>query len=368
MRQPSLSSLALFISVLVVFMLANAEEGTAPIPNEATPEVVETPRPQPASAPDDVLERFIIGRTAGQSGRIAFSAEVQGRYRLFILDLDAGKVRSLVWGPGANWYPAWSPDGTQVAFVSNRDGNSELYLADWEGMTVRRLTTNDSDDDHPAFSPDGKSIVFTMSPPGDLRGKKGNLAIVSLDGSAPVKLTTFKGRNSTPSWASNGQKISFTTDRFWPGWDVCLFDLSTKTEECILRGRDTYCRAAFSHDSKRLAYSFGFLNSIDLGVLAFAEGRPNAVVTGDGKEYDAVWSPDDKHIAFSISDGKPGEYAIGLVEVETGKERTLLTAPYPIRYLSWSKETTMKLEADRLKSELASPNELASPAGSPPPQ
>ena len=43
----------------------------------------------------------------------------------------------LTHGPGNDFYPCWSPDGTKIAFSSDRSGNADIWLIDVPRLPVR---------------------------------------------------------------------------------------------------------------------------------------------------------------------------------------------------------------------------------------
>ena len=68
---------------------------------------------------------------------------------------------------GANYQPAWSPDGSKIAFISTRDGggpsgfNTGLYLMNADGTNQTRVTFDDETlEGFPAWSPDGSKIAW----------------------------------------------------------------------------------------------------------------------------------------------------------------------------------------------------------------
>jgi Tol biopolymer transport system component len=48
--------------------------------------------------------------------------------------------------PGADYLPAWSPDGKRIAFVCKRGGHSDIYVMDADGGNLRRLTDDRADE------------------------------------------------------------------------------------------------------------------------------------------------------------------------------------------------------------------------------
>lgn len=53
-----------------------------------------------------------------------------------------------------DWFPAWSPDGTQLLFSSRRDGGDlDVYVMNADGTNVRRLTDSPGEDFNAVWQP-----------------------------------------------------------------------------------------------------------------------------------------------------------------------------------------------------------------------
>ena len=334
-------------------------------PEPVAPGIIDPAAPTP-NPPPDIADNFTIVQTYGLTGRLAFSANVSGQDHLFLLDLDARRVRHLIYDFGNSTYPGWSPNGEQLAFVSDVDGNKEIYLARWDGSAKRRLTNDPAVDDHPAFSPDGKRLVYISGSGTGSDAKKTNLFSIDLLSGTSAQLSTLGGRNSTPRWSPDGRVISYTTDRFWPGWDVCLWDLASRSERCVLQGRETYCRAEWRRDGKQLVYSFGLLKQIQLGLMDFPSGDQNELTISEGRDYDAVWSADDAWVVFSGERERAGIFNLFAINTKDRKVLPLLTSPHSLRHLSWSSVKTLTLEARRIMQEERVRNAASQETNTPP--
>jgi Tol biopolymer transport system component len=99
-------------------------------------------------------------------------------------------------GSRLNDNPAWSPKGSQIAFSAEVDGRWGIYVVDADGTNLRRLTqTKDYDEFAPAWSPDGTQIVYQANPDGNW-----DIYIMSADGTGRRRLTTDAANDVDPDW------------------------------------------------------------------------------------------------------------------------------------------------------------------------
>ena len=104
-----------------------------------------------------VKAHVIAGASLSPDGkRVAFSA----LSRLYVSDIGGGTPRQVVSGPGAEYQPAWSPDGTWLAYVTwmNEQGAIWKVRADGAG-SPQQLTALSARYTNLAWSPDGSRIV-----------------------------------------------------------------------------------------------------------------------------------------------------------------------------------------------------------------
>lgn len=104
-----------------------------------------------------VHAQVIAGPRVSPNGkRIAFSALT----RLYVSNIDGSSPRRVVEGEGAEYQPAWSPDGTWLAYVTwfNEEGAIWKVRADGSGKP-ERLTPLSAYYTNLAWSPDGTRIV-----------------------------------------------------------------------------------------------------------------------------------------------------------------------------------------------------------------
>lgn len=82
---------------------------------------------------------------------------------LWAADLDGKNVRRLTADEGAEASPTFSPDGTLIAFTAQYDGNFDVYVVPVAGGVPKRLTWHPGADLVQSFTPDGSAVMFTSS-------------------------------------------------------------------------------------------------------------------------------------------------------------------------------------------------------------
>ena len=124
------------------------------------------------------------------SGRLNWGFTYNGDHTAFVslrdLNLevyskDKDGEHNLSKNGAVDWFPALSPDESQIAFGSDRDGNQEIYVMKADGSSPRRLTNAPGDDLYPMWG--GSTLIYFMSDR-DIPFAKGQMGLYSLDMSA----------------------------------------------------------------------------------------------------------------------------------------------------------------------------------------
>jgi serine/threonine protein kinase/Tol biopolymer transport system component len=103
-------------------------------------------------------------------GRIAFSGRLDGSrcMRVYILDVDGGTPAEATQPPSpeectsanGDFWPTWSPDGTQLAFGRKYEDAERVAIMDVATGTIDVWNTGPSAAGHPQWSPSGRAILF----------------------------------------------------------------------------------------------------------------------------------------------------------------------------------------------------------------
>jgi Tol biopolymer transport system component len=254
----------------------------------------------------------------GANGKIAFVHSTASDAEIYTINPDGSGSTPLTSSPGANYSPAWSPDGKKIAFVSSRDDsgqpspgcsascNSEIYVMNADGSNQARLTNDPSFDLGPQWSPDGTKIVFES-------GRTGNGDIYSMkaDGTAIAQLTTSSMEDLDPSWSPDGTKIVYS------GWiydDVSNSDFNelltmnpdgTGQAKLPSDGSFNKYQPDWSPDGTKVTYQHYDCGDDDCRTHSNAQDVATVRRDGTGQtdiDYPATapaWSPDGSRIAVA---------------------------------------------------------------------
>lgn len=312
-------------------------------PSHQEEKKLETPAPEIAISPR-ALSQFQLKAIPEESGRIAFTAEVDSVSHILVLDLSSRRVEPLVATHANDSDPAWSPSGKELAFVSDRTGTALIYITNWEGTETRRLTQSSLREGDPNWHPSGSKIIYYRE---ESNRNISNLFVSEVSTGKTIRVTSAKGRTVTPKYSPSASQLAFSTNRNWPGWDACILTFNGRTERCIPRQRFSVSRPAWASSGDKLFYSFGSGNEQDIAAFSLKTGSRSAVTSLPGKETDIEPAPAGDELLFIY---QPESGSSLLYLQRPGSEpKLMLSAPFTLRSPSWTKRTILDLEVERIK-------------------
>ena len=169
---------------------------------------------------------------------------------LWLVAREGGVARRITSHPGQELFGKFSPDGKWIAFTAQYDGNYNVYVIPSEGGEPKQLTFHPGGEpisermgfqnEVITWTPDSKQIVY-LTRRDTFNGWFGRLYKVSVDGGLPEPLPLDKG--GLTSYSQDGSKIAyngiFRNFRTWKRYqggmvqDISIYDFKTHTLETV---------------------------------------------------------------------------------------------------------------------------------------
>jgi Tol biopolymer transport system component len=243
----------------------------------------------------DKLTNLQIARLSPQGDRIAMQIDT-GVNDIWILDLARGVRTRLTFGPVANMFPEWSPDGKWIVYTTDRNGRSNLCRkrADGSGAEETLLTdelpTMASD-----WSRDGKYLIYQRGPVGSTE-----IWALPLEGDRKPILVVPRAANSLTVWghlSPDGHWLAYTsTESGVPQVYVVAFRGGQGKWQVSVNGGAS---PQWSKDGKDLYYMDPTYNLLDVPVKEVG----GALQFGTAQQLVSNWSA--PQVFYDVSpDGK----------------------------------------------------------------
>jgi dipeptidyl aminopeptidase/acylaminoacyl peptidase len=214
--------------------------------------------------------------------------------------------------------PEISPDGRWVAYTireTNWDDNNfetEIWLADVSTGSTRQLTNGKKSSQSPSWAPDGSKLAFISD-----RTDKRQIYLISPQGGEGEALTSLEDGINSFAWSPDGRTIAYT---------------ATEPKTAAIKDREKkYGEFQVVEQDHRMTHLF----AIDISTRATRTLTSGAFTVGR-----FAWSPDARSIAFdhtvnpALANG--GSADISIVTVADASVRALVTQAGPDTHPVWS--------------------------------
>ena len=236
--------------------------------------------------------------------QIAFVSQRDGNPEIYVMDVDGKNQRRLTNHPDNDLSPSWSPDGKRIVFFSNRDGHVhvihglpayEIYVMDADGGNPQNLTNNPFDDRNPSWAPDGKRIVFQSNRDKD-NPQNYEIYVMDADGGNQQNLTENPNEDQYPSWSPDGKRIVFSSAReghfigeFGITDEIYVMDVDGGNQQRLTENRVYDEWPSWSPDGKRIAFYSCRDGNAEIYVMDADGGNPQNLTNNRHDDASPAW-------------------------------------------------------------------------------
>ena len=231
-------------------------------------------------------------RISPDNTRIAFASLGREGWTIRMYSLELNRLVNFPAGTdgGSNQSPAWSSDGSKIAFSSSRSGNPEIWVADANGGDLHKLTNFAGPNVGPTWNPRSNAQLAWVC------GRTGEPQIYTMDqDGASVQRLTDGGYAISPSWASNGQFLTFSWNRkYGPGapggQDIYVMDIVSKRWLQLTHDAGSNDFPSWAPDGRHIVFERSMGSRSHQIWSMLADGTEQHQLTQTGENFMPNWS------------------------------------------------------------------------------
>lgn len=254
---------------------------------------------------------FTFAQSNAPEGRLMQFPDIHGNSIVFsyggdlwLATSNGGVARRITSHPGQELFPKFSPDGKWIAFTAQYDGNYNVYIMPSEGGEPRQLTFHPGGDalsermgihnEVITWTPDSRNIVF-LSRRDTFNDWFGRLYQVSVDGGLPEALPLDKG--GLTSFSADGTTIAynriFRNFRTWKRYtggmvqDITIYNLKTHAISTVPHTEWTDTFPMWHGDTIYFSSDRGPEHRLNLYSYSLTNKQIRQIT--DFKDFDVMW-------------------------------------------------------------------------------
>jgi len=294
-----------FIGVSVTFMLLGAFFLDLRQPFISRTEAAEATPEATAAIPTDLV------------GKIAFVSETSTDTLIYIMNADGSDLHVVVKGDRVPWSPALSPDGKQIAFSAKVNERYQIFVMNSDGTNEKQLTFNVNGQTGVSgldWSHDGKRLVYTLKSSDNPSIQSYDIYTMNVDGTEQKEITPQPMESLlSPHWSPDDKQIIFdargnspedASKAIDPTVPAHIYIMNADGSNLHRLSQSSYNELfpAWSPDGKTIVFLSGGASKEVFGLSRMDIDGSNLTQLSKTLYSMPTWSPDGKYLAAVLSE------------------------------------------------------------------
>jgi TolB protein len=266
-------------------------------------------------------------------GRIAFVRELaeNDHAQIFVMNPDGTDQVNISKSREYDYFPSWSPDGTQIAF--DRGSRNDVFVMNADGTNQRNLTDRRGNDYWPEWSPLGDKILF-----GSERDGNAEIYVMNADGTGQTNLTNTDADEILANWSPDGLRIVYS--RFHGDQaELWIMNADGSGRTRLTETNRSEVNAAFSPEGTLIAFSFELPNTKEHVALMNVDGSAVTELASIDDGWDPAWSPDGQMLVAGAWYGDEGLGEIIVLNANDSELVNLTNSPLEEYQPDWGPDS-----------------------------
>jgi TolB protein len=242
----------------------------------------------------DYIYEKLTGEKGVFSTRIAYVTRAGSRHTLRVADADGVNDQVALNSGQPIISPSWSPNGKELAYVSFEKQKAVVYVHTVATGERRAIADFRGSNSAPAWAVDGQSLAVTLS-----RDGGSQLFLIGRNGENPRRITSSQAIDTESQFSADGRWLYFTSDR---GGSPQIYRMPAGggNAERVTFSGGYNISPSISPDGRTLAYVTRSGSAFRLAVLDLSTpGAQPAMVTDTSDDEHPSFAPNGRLLIYA---------------------------------------------------------------------
>ncbi|MDI6778920.1 MAG: peptidase MA family metallohydrolase [Bacteroidota bacterium] len=246
--------------------------------------------------------------------KIALATKSGAQDAIIIIDVKTGKQEKFEFNLDGIFSVDWSHQGDKLTFVGNTSKQSDIYIYEFDTKALINLTNDIFSDAEPTWAPDGKKIYFSSDRKENItpavipsnfkiqnfKTDEKDLYRLEVETGLITRLLELPGSDETsPVAVSDGKQLLFISDKNGIN-NIYLLNLETEEYKPLTNSLTGVYQISISRDCNKMVFASLWKSGFDLFMMKTPLEKDLKISELEPTEYIKTIIQQDRHVTHEI--------------------------------------------------------------------